>query len=145
MPGQPPITSRRYITCVVVQPFNLVTFIKTKIVRVDQRTLLSFSITGMADFLVKRQSPPRNFASLYRSDVIQVCQCFNGSDREKGQRHGGTLILAGAPWRLADTAASLTSIHATAVMSLKLCVCNIRKYFLWPSASPSLLHLRAHI
>ena len=45
----------------------------TKIVWVDKRSLFSFSMTGMADFLVKKQRSRRNLASLYRSDVIQVC------------------------------------------------------------------------
>ena len=39
--------------------------------QVDLRTLFSFSMTGMADFLVKKQRPPRNLASAYLSDVIQ--------------------------------------------------------------------------
>ena len=45
---------------------------KMKMVWVDQRTLFFFSMREMADFLVKKQRPQRNLASLYRSDVIQV-------------------------------------------------------------------------
>ena len=46
---------------------------KTKMVWVDQRTIFFFSMTEMVDVLVKKQRPLRNLASLYRSDVIQVC------------------------------------------------------------------------
>ena len=56
--------------------------IRTKMVWVDQWTLSFFSVTWMAEFLVKKQHPPRNLASLYLSDVIQVSLCVFHRQRE---------------------------------------------------------------
>ena len=56
---------------------------KTKMVWVDQQTLFFFSMKRMPIFLRKKECPQQNLASLYRSDVIQVCPCVFHHQREE--------------------------------------------------------------
>ena len=95
---------------------------KTKMVWVDQRTIFFFSMTGMADFLVKKQRPPRNLTSLYRSDVIQVCpHVFHGQREGTDTRwHSDSrwsCIVIGRPCR--HTAVSIIIII---IASPALCI-----------------------
>ena len=60
-----------------------------KMVQVDLRKLFSFSVTGMADFLGKKQRPPRNLASARVSMTVR--RDGDTDDCEKGRRHGSTL------------------------------------------------------
>ena len=64
---------------------------------VDLRKLFSFSMTGMADFLLKKLRPPRNLTPLYRSDVIQVWPRVFQRLQEGMEIRRHSLTLAGAP------------------------------------------------